>query len=343
MYAFIFKPLFMFDITSFVREKIFRRPKLTTTLPGEELSEKQTTKMGYFLLYCMFAAIMASAQWTLSIINDIPTVPTSVPNCIVRVIDTFGIKHTDYESRGYDGYYYADSSYTYEADDCLLTASYPPFDFTTEYTALKGAYASILQYEESIRKLESDKSSLEYTQNNTQKDYNTALTEKIAEEDSQVYNTQEVKTNLRTSRAQIATLASQIAQNKASIQSLKSQNQSAAMALKEKADEADSDYRTAYLLYKLYIALLSFAFSLTVFTILYKMYVKQKIKNSPHTVIFSVATFAYGLIVIQVAGLLCWDLIPHTVLEALLDFLKNFSAVLYLVQFLWPLIIVAIF
>jgi hypothetical protein len=158
-----------------------------------------------------------------------------------------------------------------------------------------------------------------------------------------VYDRQEVKANLRTSRAEIANLSAQIAQNKTSIQSLKSQYQSQAIALKEKADKADRDYRTAYLLYKLYIALLSFAFSLTVFTVLYKIYVRQKIKNSPHTVIFSVATFAYGLLVIQVAGLFCWDMIPHTMLEALMRFFSNFAPLLYLVQFLWPLIIVAIF
>jgi hypothetical protein len=333
----------MFDITSFVREKIFRRPKLAQIVAGEEVTEKQTTKLGYFLLYCMFAAILSSAQWTLSIIKDIPTVPASVPNCIVKVLDTFGVKHDDYENRGYDNYYNNDYNDSNDKMNCPLTASYPPFDFTREYTALKEPYTSILQYEETIRKLESDKSSLEYTQNTTQKEYDTALTEKIADEDSQVYDTQDVKTTLRASRAQIAALTTQIAQNKTSLQSLRSQYQSQALTLKAKIDTADHDYRTAYLLYKLYIALLSFAFSLSIFTILYKIYVRQKIKNSPHTVIFSVATFAYGLVVIQVAGFFCWDMIPHTILEALMDFFSNFAPLLYLVQFLWPLIIVTVF
>jgi hypothetical protein len=43
----------MFDMVSLIREKIFRQPKIKVTA-GEELSEKQTTKLGYFLLYCMF-------------------------------------------------------------------------------------------------------------------------------------------------------------------------------------------------------------------------------------------------------------------------------------------------
>lgn len=336
----------MFDITSFVREKIFRRPKLGTALAGEELSEKQTTKMGYFLLYCMFGAIMASAQWTLSIIKEIPTVPTPVPSCAIRILDAFDIKHDTYKNNDYyDNVYYYESNYGYAPNEekCPLTANHPAFDLSTEYNALKEPYTNIVDYKEAIRKLESEKDTLGYTQDSTQKDYDTALTEKMAGEKVQVYDPQEIKTDLRTSRAQMATITSQIAEQKSALASVKSRYNQQAIALKEKIDAADADYRSAYLLYRLYIALLSFAFSLTVFAVLYKMYVRQKIKNSPHTVIFSVATFAYGLIVVQVAGLLCWDFIPHTVLEALLNFLKNFSAVLYLVQFLWPLVIVAIF
>lgn len=330
----------MFDAVSFVREKILRRPKIISPLAGEEVTEKQTTKLGYFLLYCMFAAILASAQWTLSIIKNIPTAPTSVPSCIIQVIDTFGVKHDTYASHGYD---YTDYYGTNDDYSCPLTASHPTFDFTTEYTALKKPYESILQYEESLRELESKKNSLEYTQDSTQKDYDTALTEKIAGENDQVYGTQQVKTNLRTSRAQIATLGSQMAQIESSIQSLKSQYQSQAMALKGKADIVDDSYKTAYLLYRLYIALLSFVFAIIVFAILYKFYVKQKIKNSPHTVIFSVATFAYGLIILQISCLFIWDIIPHKIFTLIMDFLSSFMPVLYLVQFLWPLFIVAIF
>jgi len=283
----------MLDITSFVREKIFRRPKLVIVTAAEELSEKQTTKLGYFLLYCMFGAILASAQWTLSIIKDIPTAPTAVPGCIISVLDTFDIKHDSYSNHGYNDYEYYNNYEQGEQHDCLLTSENPTFDFTNEYNTVKEAYTSILQVGKSLKILESEKESLEYIQNNTQKDYNTSLTEQIAEEETQVYDRQTVQTNLRESRAKMATLDAQITEQKNSIQSLKSKYNPQVLALKQKIDTADSDYRRAYLLYRLYVALLSFAFSLTIFAILYKMYVAQKIKNSPHTVIFSVATFAY--------------------------------------------------
>jgi hypothetical protein len=80
---------------------------------------------------------------------------------------------------------------------------------------------------------------------------------------------------------------------KSKIENIKSQYTTEISSLKQKLDQANKDYRNSYLLYKFYVALLSFLFSIIVFGILYKIYVKQKIKNSPLTIIFSVATFAY--------------------------------------------------
>ncbi len=93
----------------------------------------------------------------------------------------------------------------------------------------------------------------------------------------------------------------------------------------------------------MFIALLSLAFSGLVFAVLYKMYVRRKLENSPHTIIFSVATFAYGLVLLQVLLLFLWDILPHTFLEWLLGIISLFTPLLFLVQFLWPVIIVAVF
>ncbi|EKE26476.1 MAG: hypothetical protein ACD_4C00270G0001, partial [uncultured bacterium (gcode 4)] len=173
----------MFDIISFIREKIFRRPKLATPLAWEELSEKQTTKLGYFLLYCMFAAILSSAQWTLSEIKGIPDRPTPVPYCVTNLVNAFDNNRDDY------GYYY---DYSYNYNDCILTSKNPEFDFTKEYNNLLAPYNEIISYNDSIKSLESKKGQLEYNQSNSQKDYNTSLNEKIADEKSGLYETQDI-------------------------------------------------------------------------------------------------------------------------------------------------------
>ncbi|EKE26721.1 MAG: hypothetical protein ACD_4C00180G0001, partial [uncultured bacterium (gcode 4)] len=110
-----------------------------------------------------------------------------------------------------------------------------------------------------------------------------------------------------------------------------------------KVEIAEKDYKNAYMLYRIYVAILSFLFAITVFLILYKIYVKQKIKNSPQTIIFSVATFAYWLVLLQISVLFIWDIIPHKLLEWIGNLFAMFTPLVYLVQFLWPIIIIAIF
>jgi hypothetical protein len=151
----------MFDITSFVREKIFRRPSLTQVRGGEELSEKQTTKMGYLLLICMFFAIISTAQWSLSIISDIPERPTAVPNCVERMLTFFDDTNEYYDSYYYDGY-----NYSQGYNDCTLTSTYPKYNFTDSYNALLPGYNEASTDAQSLSQARSDLSRLEADERN---------------------------------------------------------------------------------------------------------------------------------------------------------------------------------
>lgn len=327
----------MFDIVSFVRERILRMPKLVAPLAGEELSEKQTTKLGYFLLYCMFGAIIASAQWTLSIIRDIPDMPTSVPGCVTDMLGTFEVKNDNGYINYYGGYYGNDPM------NCILGATHPQFDLTAEYNALLDPYSKIKEYKTSLQTLESQKRTAEYNQTRSQQDYNTSLTEKIAEEQNGIYNSQNIKQNIQDTRLTIGKTDAQISELNSQIRKLIAEHSAETRALRLKVDTANTDYKNAYLLYRIYVGILSFVFAFIVFFVLYNAYVRQKMKNSPHTIIFSVATFAYGLVLLQISGMFIWDLLPHRLLQFIENLFVIFTPLVYLVQFLWPLIIIAVF
>lgn len=324
----------MFDIISFVREKIFRRPKLTQELAGEELTEKQTTKLGYFLLYCMFWAILMSAQWTLSIIKDIPEKPLSIPNCVVNLMNDFDDTN---------GYYYNDNYYWYNSNDCQLISTNPQFDFSEEFNSLDAPQREINNLKRNLQDLESQKYQTELNGKTAQEKYNTSLLENIANDNSPIYNENEIQWNIEENRTQIDAIETQIQITKNSIDTLRVQNKDIFNTLKREYNQAQDNYKTSYLIYRLYVALLSFLFAITVFVVLYKLYIKQKIKNSPHTVIFSVATFAYGLVLLQISCLFIWDIIPHKIFELIFKFFLLFTPLMYLVQFLWPILIIAIF
>jgi rRNA maturation protein Nop10 len=331
----------MFDITSWVREKIFRRPKLAI-MPGEELSEKQTTKMGYFLLICMFGAIVSTAQWSLSIIKDIPTYPSGVPVCVENMLSFFDENNTSYDRYYPDSYSYG-YSYGNGYNNCTLISENPQFDLTKEYNALLDAYNEWVATSQSLSQLQSSLRDIEYKERNTQNNYNTSLTEDIARSENRVYDSSSVSANLQSLKNQRASIEVKTTELNAVIASLKTVNRAKVSELKIQRDVAYDAYKQAYLLYKFIIAILSLLFSGMVFAVLYKFYLRYKRINSPHTVIFSVATFAYGIILLQVLLMFLWDVIPHKLLNILLGWISIFTPLLFVVQFLWPVLIVAIF
>ena len=330
----------MFDIISWIREKIFRRPTLSRVIAWEELSEKQTTKLGYFLLVCMFFAIMSTAQWTISIIQDIPERPTPIPSCVTNIISIFDTSNPNYTTYDYD--------YTYQQgyagyNNCDLISMNPEYDLTTEYDALKAPYEILNTKSQEIARLESEKSNAQYRQNSNQQDYNVSLRERTAWEDNPLYKSQQIRTDIVNTRESIASLESQIQTLKDDISTIRLQNAQLVSSLKDKTDSATFAYNRAQIMYRMKIALLSLFFAGAVFIVLYRLYVRRKIENSPHTIIFSVATFAYGIILLEILLMFLWDVIPHEFLNWLLGIISFFTPLLYLVQFLWPVLIVAVF
>lgn len=321
----------MFDIVWFIREKILRKEKFISQHPWEELSEKQTTKLGYLLLYCMFFAILVSWYWTLSIIKHIPTKPTYVPTCISYMLESLqdpSIHHSILSNR---------------YNDCDLQSTHPEFNFEEEYSQLQVPYEEIDAIQTKINNLQPRFYSLRSDLQEAEDNYEFSLNEQTAQENSGLYNTVENQNKIREIRRQISDVTKNVETLQAQRKEVQQKYSWEVSLLKEKVENVKWAYYRSYFWYKFYIAILSLIFSVTVFTILYKIYVKQKIKNSPHTIIFSVATFAYWLIVLQVALLFIWDLIPDSFIELLSYIFSAFTPIVFLVQFLWPVLIIAFF
>lgn len=278
-----------------------------------------------------------SAQWTLSIIKEIPSQPKSLPTCISNILSTLEL--------GGQNYSYNEANYTSynNYNTCDLVSIKPKYDFTETYNSLLSIANKINSYGTEISTLRNERSRSSYEQDRAQNDYNTALTEKIANEEDGIYSTNENKEKIQNSRSTINQIDSQIGSLTNKIESLRSNNENKTQALKQEYEKAQDGYRTAYLLYKFYVAILSLLFAVIVFSILYKIYIKQKIDNSPHAIIFSVATFAYGLVLLEIVWLFLWDIIPHKIFELLMSILTVFTPLLYLVQFLWPVLIIVVF
>ena len=307
-----------------------------TSVAWEEITEKKTTTLGKFLLFCMFVAILVSAQWTLEIINKIPKEPDTIPNCIKNILYKFEADDKENEKYSYN---YGE----YWRNDCDLSSENPKFNFEKEYWELSWAYENLNNITEEISNLESKKYRLEKEKWNSREDYDTSLTEKIAWENSWLYDKNKIQEEIKNSKAEVEQIDKKLKDLETEKNKIISENKAKISELKAVYEKAQSDYEHSYLMYKLYISLLSFIFSISVFLVLYKLYVNKKSKNSPYTIIFSVATFAYGLMLLEVTLLFISYITPWTIKQLIYEFFVNFKPIMYLVQFLWPILIVSIF
>lgn len=128
----------------------------------------------------MFFAIMGTAQWSLSIIKDIPDRPTETPYCVTEMLSAFG------EQESYNNDYYQ-----YRYDNCdLISHSNPVYDYTAVYAPLLPKYNLIVSYRKQLSDLQSDYDAFQSKYRNSQRDYNTSLLEDIAVTPKKVYNTE---------------------------------------------------------------------------------------------------------------------------------------------------------
>lgn len=298
----------------------------------EELTEKQTTKWWYFLLFLMFFAIISTSQWTINIIQDIPDKPQDLPFCIERMINTF-------ENKNYWNYY----SNNLECSNYELISSKPKYDFTSEYDKLINDYKNITELKQELNDLERKKENIENNISNTNKNYDTSLTEDIANEDNKIYDKWSIQYKLQELYDDLEKNKNLINDKENQITNLIDKNSVVISKLRGKIERVEKEYDKAYLVYRIYIAILSFIFSIIIFLIVYKLYSKLKKENSPYSIIFSVASFAYGFILLQVILLFLWDIIPHRIFEYIVDFLTAFKPIIYLLQFIWPVFIIWIF
>ena len=284
----------------------------------------------------MFVAILVSAQWTLEIINKIPKEPDTIPNCIKNILYKFEADDKENEKYSYN---YGE----YWRNDCDLSSENPKFNFEKEYWELSWAYENLNNITEEISNLESKKYRLEKEKWNSREDYDTSLTEKIAWENSWLYDKNKIQEEIKNSKVEVEQIDKKLKDLETEKNKIISENKAKISELKAVYEKAQSDYEHSYLMYKLYISLLSFIFSISVFLVLYKLYVNKKSKNSPYTIIFSVATFAYGLMLLEVTLLFISYITPWTIKQLIYEFFVNFKPIMYLVQFLWPILIVSIF
>jgi|GEM_PF-1002279 len=317
---------------------------LKKLIPAEEITERSTTKMGYFLLICMWIALFSLGQWSLTIIRDIPVPPKGVPQCIYDIISLLDAKSTHpnvysdlrcYPNGG------RQFSYVGDDQDFALSSDKPVFDLRSTYTKLLPAAQEIQAVFQERDTFQAQIYQIESALQIQQGQYDLALQEKMAGV-KPVYTTPESSASVRESEKTLKSLRAQIAPYDEKIAMLRAKAPDV-QKLQLDVKVLENAYEKALRWWQLTVNLLSFLFVGFVFGVLYNFYSRFKKSNSPHTIIFTVATFAYGILLLQVVLVGLWDIIPRVFIEQLIQFLRSFSPLLYLLQFFIPLLLVGLF
>lgn len=314
----------MFDIFWFIREKIFRKKPLQN-ISAEEISEKKTTKMWYFLLFCMFLAIISTSFWSLNIISDIldrPERPSYELQKIVNILYKEG--KNDYIS-------------DYEISDEI---KFDDENLQKKFEKVKIVFKNLNQISFERSNLETEIINSKYFLKNLEQDYDLALTEKIANVSD---NVAKIKENIDLEKEKIKNLEIEIEKLDEKNFSIKNENSELYEIFFKENERQLKKYNKDYLIFKLTRAFLLFLFIFTFFFVFNYFYVKHKIKNSPFSIIFSVASFAYSLVLLYLMLVFLWEIIPESLLDLIFKFFENFSIFWYFLQFLWPIFIVWFF
>jgi hypothetical protein len=312
--------------------------------PWEELTEKQTTKLGYFFLFCMFIASLSTAQWSMGIIQSLPNAPTPVPYCISDMLQTFKVTINTNWDFYYQGRYYWSNSNNYSPYQCsTVSAENPKFDFSSEHTVLAPIAEKINSLQRQISEYQTKISSNSSEYSKTQRDYELSLMEKMANENHSTTLPNEARDTINSLQTTEQNYMAKIDTLENEISELIQKNASTIERLRAKYTQSQADYSLAYKWYKSKVTFLNFLFAGIVTYLLFLLYSNSKRRNSPFTIIFSTATFAYWLVLLQVLLVFLWDIIPKRLMQLILTLLETFAPLLYLVQFLLPFLIVGVF
>lgn len=298
-------------------------------LPWEEISEKKTTKMWYFLLFCMFVSIFWTAIYSLSVIEDFFELPKRSNRELENLVNNLNPESENVFSTNYYGYY---GNYFDEQEINL--------EISSAFTRGNVIMNEIKRLDSRLDSLYVQLKNLEVKYSRWNEDYKIALTEKIAGVADEV---SEIKNSQNNNRDEVSRVNEEISELKKQILDLKIQNTDTYEILKWELERQQQKYKKDSLIYEISVKLTSLLFVGIIFGILFKIYSNLKTHNSSYTIIFSVATFAYGLILLGLFLNFLWSLIPDSIVNLISQFFQTFEIFLIILQFIWPVVIMWFF
>jgi hypothetical protein len=311
----------------------------TPFAPYEEVSEKKTTKLGYFLLLIMVILGVWQGQGFISSLASNIKSPDSMSSCAYYFKNIVDKKNN---TDSYNQNYY----YGYSGNG-IKNCVYNTFEKENSFPAIVAEISPLVQKVETLNK------SLEYSRNssyntsnsinNLKQNYNISLNEKIAGEGDTVYDKTEVKQGLSQNESRLDFINKNIAELESDIKQTNTQIENIVLRKEVSIQKAFSDYTKEVKWVDFERALLLFVLISPILYLSIKKYFKLKKENSQYSIIWAAISAIFALLFAQVFFAFIYKIIPHEFLAKLIRFFGQFSFLVTILQYLLLLLTPAIF
>ena len=314
-------------------------------VPYEEVQEKNTTGLGYFLLIIMVVVGLWQGQGFIdSLKQNIPN-PENISYCgsyLKTLVDSKNINNS------YNNYsYYANYGYGYGYNDnnlskCIYSNFEKKYSIENVINDIIPLQAKALTLQSTLQSLESQSYQVQSDINLQKQNYSISLQEKIAQENGTVYDKNSVKSGLSQAQIQYSTIGNQKAQTQADLNDVNKSIYDIAIKNSTAINNVFDEYSSAVKLVEFERALFLLLLISPVLFLTIRKYFKHKRENSQYTVIWSAVSIIFALLFMEVLFVFIYKIIPRELIAKLIAFFAQFAFLVtigqYLLLFIGPVI-----
>jgi hypothetical protein len=307
----------------------------------EEIQEKKTTVIGYFLILLMAIFMIIVGETVFSDLKRIPDQPIAPAYCIAQITGEV------YNGKGgyYNGYPSRTSVYIPrigENYNCTFNDIDKQFELNVLYKEIERPLNTLAEYAKQINTFDQQIQRASYQIQNLESQYNLSLQEKIAGEQV-LYNRSNIQGQITGYRNEIAGYERQKAEVVTKRDAEQKKIEPQISELREKYKEATSHYNKQMAWYRFKTFGLMLLFVLPFFLISTNRYFALKRRNSPYTIIATGIMVASSFLFLQIVLTFLYDILPKEWLTAIFELFKQLPFFRYIVYYGSVILVILIF
>lgn len=289
----------------------------------EEISEKKTSKLGYFFLVLMVVFILIVGQTILRDLKQIPESPISPSKCILNNLENLDTLANSF----CNSFNILDKK----------------FNLDTKYNEIKPDIDEIISINKNLNSNKQEIQAQESRLEQVNKEYDLSLQEQIADEEKPILPKPQIKNDISDLTASITDLEQKNKSLETQKQALLSKISPQVEELNRRYDDANNHYEDVKAWYNIKVFLLTIIFVIPFFALSLYLYLRLKKKNSPYTIILTAAAFTFAILFLQVILTFLYDILPKEWLSRIFSFFMEVPILRYIIYYLSVIMVVGIF